>query len=110
MPDATDEFFEELGRRGHEPLLKKATGTVRFDLLDGGRTDRWRVAIKKGDVSVSRANGQADCVVRTDRATFAGIVAGEVNPMAAVLRGTVGVEGDPELIVLFQRLFPGVTA
>jgi hypothetical protein len=39
---------------------------------------------------------------------FEGMVSGEINPMAAVLRGTVDVTGDLELIVLFQRLFPGV--
>ena len=106
MADETATFFEELGRRGHEPLLAKATGTVRFDLVDKGRTGRWKVAIKKGDLSVSRTNGQADCVVRADKSVFDGLVRGEVNAMAAVLRGTIGVEGDPELIVLFQRLFP----
>ena len=31
----------------------------------------------------------------------------EVNAMAALLRGAMGVEGDVELLVLFQRLFPG---
>jgi putative sterol carrier protein len=106
MADETADFFEELGKRGHEPLLEKATGTVRFDLIDKGRTARWKVAIKKGDLSVSRTNGDADCVVRADKNVFNGLVTGEVNPMAALLRGTIGVQGDPELIVLFQRLFP----
>jgi putative sterol carrier protein len=105
MADATAEFFEQLAEREHEPLLEKVTGTLRFDLKDNGRTARWRVAIKKGDVAVSRANQAADCVVRTDRATFEKIVAGKTNPFAAVLRGTVGLEGDPELIVQFQRIF-----
>jgi hypothetical protein len=27
--------------------------------------------------------------------------------MAAILRGEIGVEGDPELLVLFQRVFAG---
>ncbi len=104
MPDTTAEFFEQLDQRDHEPLLAKVTGTLRFDLKENGRTARWRVAIKKGDVAVSRTNGAADCVIRTDRATFEAIVKREINPFAAMLRGTVGVEGDPELIVQFQRL------
>jgi hypothetical protein len=37
MTDPTAEFFDELGRRGHEPLLEKATGTLRFDIADGKR-------------------------------------------------------------------------
>ena len=107
MPDTTAEFFEQLAEREHEPLLEKVTGTLRFDLKDNGRTARWRVAIKKGDVAVSRGNEAADCVLRTDRATFEKIVAGKANPFTAVLRGTVGLEGDSELMVLFQRIFRG---
>ena len=41
MTDSTAEFFHELDRRGHEPLLEKATGSVRFDLADGRQIDRW---------------------------------------------------------------------
>ena len=40
MADATADFFEALVERGHEPLLETATGTVRFDLRDGKKTDR----------------------------------------------------------------------
>ncbi len=107
MTDSTSEFFDELDRRGHEPLLEKASGTLRFDLADGKRTDRWLVTVKKGDVAVSHRNVRADCVVRANRALFDGVVGGEVNAMAALLRGAMSVEGAVELLVLFQRLFPG---
>jgi len=52
--DGIVRFFEKLGRRGHEPLLAKVTGRVRFDLVEGGRTDRWLVAVDKGDTAVSQ--------------------------------------------------------
>ena len=107
MTDSTSEFFDELDRRSHEPLLEKASGTLRFDLADGKRTDRWLVTVKKGDVAVSHRNVRADCVVRADRALFDGVAGGEVNAMAALLRGAMGFEGDVGLLVLFQRLFPG---
>ena len=55
---------------------------------------------------MSHKNVKADCVVRVDKKLFDGIAAGEVNAFAALLRGTVDIEGNPELIVLFQRLFP----
>ena len=87
MSDPTGEFFDELGKREHEPMLRKATGTLRFDLVDGTSKEHWSVAMKKGDVSVSRANDKADCVVTTDRPLFDAIVRGERNAMAAVLRG-----------------------
>jgi putative sterol carrier protein len=107
MTDPTGEFFDELGKREHEPMLRKATGTLRFDLVDGTSKAHWSVALKKGDVSVSRASDKADCVVTTDKPLFDAIVRGEKNAMAAVLRGEIVVEGDPELLVLFQRVFAG---
>jgi putative sterol carrier protein len=110
MPDPTAAFFEGLDRSGHEPLLEKTTGTLRFELTSGKQEAPWFVTIKKGDVAVSRADGTADCVARTDKTLFDGIVRGEENAMAAVLRGAMETEGDPELLVLFQRLFPGPSA
>lgn len=104
--NATREFFEGLARRGHEPLLEKVTGSLRFDLVRNGRTERWHLAIDKGDVTVSRKNEPADCVVRVDRSLFERIAKGEVNAFAAVLRGEAAVEGDPRLLVLCQRLLP----
>ncbi len=88
-------------------MLRKATGVLSFDISDGTSTAHWSVVVKKGDVSVSRAHDEADCTVTTDRPLFDAIVSGEKNAMAAILRGEVGVEGDPELLVLFQRVFAG---
>ena len=56
---------------------------------------------------MARGGGAADCVLRTDRKLFARMAAGKVNAFAAVLRGAVTIEGDPRLLVLFQRLLPG---
>jgi putative sterol carrier protein len=107
MTDATTDFFEELAARGHEPRLARATGTVRFDLSNGKRTAHWVVTIKKGDLTLSQRNARADCVFRADRGVFDRVVKGELNAMAALVRGVMDVDGDPELLVLFQRLFPG---
>jgi putative sterol carrier protein len=107
MSDTSVQFFEELGRRGHEPLLQHATGTIRFELAQGKRTDRWLVSIKKGDITVSHGNGEADTVVNADEALFHRLVSGEQNAMAALLRGAVGVEGRVQLLAQFQRLLPG---
>jgi putative sterol carrier protein len=107
MTDVTAEFFAELGQRGHEPLLNRANGTLRFELKDGQRTDRWLVAVKKGDVTVSHKGGDAEMVVRADKTLFDRLASGAMNPVAAALRGELGAEGDWRLLVLFQRLFPG---
>ncbi len=107
MTDATTEFFENLDARGHEPLLERASGTLRIDLSNGKRRARWLVTVKKGDVTVSHANAKADCAARMDQALFDQIVTGRENAFAALLRGLVAVEGNSQLLVLFQRLFPG---
>jgi putative sterol carrier protein len=106
MADATAGFFDELARRGREPLLGDAVGSVRVELVSDSRVDLWRVELDKGDVSVSRGGGAADCVVRADKRLFDGIAAGEVNAMAALLRGALAFEGDPELLLRLQRVFP----
>jgi predicted lipid carrier protein YhbT len=107
MADVTREFFDQLGGRAHQPLLENARGSLRFDLSNGRQTDHWLVTVTKGKVATSRERGEADCVIRADRALFDRIAGGEQNAMAALLRGAVTVEGDLELLRLFQRLVPG---
>jgi putative sterol carrier protein len=107
MADATTEFMNELGSRGHDPLLRKMNETVRFDLGKGGKTDRWLVRIENGDLTVSHKGGAADTVITADREVFDRMASGEANPVAAVLRGDVGWEGAWKSLVAVQRLFPG---
>jgi putative sterol carrier protein len=110
MTDATAAFFAMLADRAHDPLLEKANGTIRFELVDGKRTDRWFLTLDNGHVSVSRKNAKADCTVRAEKAVFDGIAGGKVNGLAAVLRGAMTIEGDMELMVLLQRVFPSPPA
>jgi len=107
MTDPTATFFEELRARGHEPRLRQATGTFRFELAKGKQVDRWFVSVAKGDVTVAHKGGAADCIVRAERALFDRLASGELNGVAAVLRGELVAEGNWKLLVLFQRLFPG---
>ena len=100
------EFFDALAERGHEPLLEKATGVVRFDLTNGKQTSRWVVTVKKGDVTVSRGRLDADCIVHAPQALFERMLNGETHAMASYLRGELRTEGDPQLLVLIQRLAP----
>jgi hypothetical protein len=100
MTTSTAEFFDNLGRRGHEPLLARVSATVRFDIADGERTEHRLVRIDHGDIRVSADNESADCVLAGDRAVFDAIVGGRM----------LAVDGDPELLVLTQRLFSGPAA
>jgi SCP-2 sterol transfer family len=96
MADVTADFFDELSKRGQEPLLGNTRATVRFDIADNGRTDRWLVAIRDGALDVTRGEGKADCVIHADKADFDLVAGGRRNPMAA----------DARLLVRIQRLFP----
>jgi len=98
-------FFERLD--GYR-IRRRATGSIRVDLRNGDKTQRWFVALDEGEVSVSHRNAKADAVIRTSRDAFEGMVTGRVNAMAAALRGVVSLEGDPGLLVLFQRALPGL--
>ena len=105
--DPTATFFDALAERGHEPLLRGASGSVRFDIVDGRKIDRRLVVIDKGTITVSRRNAAADGLLRADRALFDKIATGKVNAIAATLRGELVIDGDWRLLVLVQRLFPG---
>ena len=107
MTEPIEGFFDDLARRGHEPLLRRAKGSLRIDLDDGTGTERWLVTIDEGNVTVSHRNAKADCVIHTSKTVFAGMIGGRMNAMAATLRGVLFIEGDPGILVLFQRIFPG---
>jgi putative sterol carrier protein len=107
MPDAMTQFFDELRQRDHDPQLENRRGTLRFDIGNGKKTDHWLVAIDKGDVTVSHRGGEADATVGADKAVFEAIASGKESPVAAVLRGTLHIDGDLRLLSLFRRLLPG---
>jgi hypothetical protein len=107
MPDPTADFFGAIAERGHERLLEKVSGTVRADLTSGDRAEHWFVSIAHGDMTVSNAADEADCVIQTEKETFDRVASGEANAMALTLRGAIVVRGNVELLALFQRLFPG---
>jgi predicted lipid carrier protein YhbT len=104
----TEAFFGALAERAHEPALGRVTGTVRCDVTErDGTVEHWYVTIKKGDVKVSNKSGAADAVVRADRKLFDGFASGNENVTAALLRGVLDIEGDLQLLSMFQRVFPG---
>lgn len=106
MSEPIEEFFERLTRGGPD-RLRRADGSLRIDLTSGTKTERWFITMHGGDVSVSHRNAKADSVIRTSKDQFEGMISGRVNAMSAALRGVVSLEGDPTLLVLFQRALPG---
>jgi putative sterol carrier protein len=108
MADVVEEFFQELEDKGHQPLLAKVKGTVRFDLGNGdGPTDHWLVAVDHGDFRIANENTDADCVIQADKELFELLITGEENAIAATLRGALVCFGNVELLFAIQRIFPG---
>jgi hypothetical protein len=100
------EFFDRLAAE-RQPLLGGTQGTMRFDVLRGDTTTSWFVSIDDGNVAVSHETGAADAVVRVHEPLFQDIVTGRANALAAALRGEMAFEGSPQLLTIFQRVFPG---
>jgi len=107
MVDATTRFFEDLDRREYEPLLAKASGTLRIDLHEGAQTSHWLLSIDHGRVDVSQEDREADTVIGTSPALFEDIAAGREHGLAALFRGDMTVLGDARLVVQVERIFPG---
>jgi hypothetical protein len=110
MTSATEAFFDGLSSRAHEPLLEKVSGCVRVDLDRGKSVDHWFVTIRRGDITVAREGGEPSTVFYAPAPVFEKLAAGEMNAMAALLRGEAAASGDLELAVLLQRLLPGPPA
>ncbi|WP_433387153.1 SCP2 sterol-binding domain-containing protein [Micromonospora sp. KLBMP9576] len=107
MLDATTKFFEDLDRREFEPLLAKASGTLRVDLHEGPQTSHWLLRVDHGRVQVTREERDADTVVGMDPELFEALAEGREAGLAALLRGDLAVTGDLRRLVLLDRLFPG---
>ena len=86
--DPAERFFAELAAREHEPLLRKATGSTRFDVVDGAANASLARDGRHGrHLRDRKGTGEATCVIRVDKAVFDKIVTGRLNAVAAVLRG-----------------------
>jgi SCP-2 sterol transfer family protein len=107
VSEPIEEFFERLSAGGPGTLPPRTNGSLRIDLGSGATTERWFLTVEDGAASVSHRNAKADAVIRTSKDLFEGMVTGRVNAMAGALRGAVSLEGDPTLLVLFQRALPG---
>ena len=103
---AVDSFFDELGQRGYEPLLRKASGRIQFEVVEGASIEPWLVVVDNGALAVTREAGRSDCIVRGERSVFEELVSGRKNVTAAVLRGALTCRGDLELLFAIQRIFP----
>lgn len=55
--------------------------------------------------TVSETNETADCVVKVSKKNFLKIVKGQLNPMTAMMMGSVRISGDKSVVMGLQKLF-----
>ena len=90
-----------------QPMLAGISGSLRFDIVEGDVTTHTYITIDDGSITASADDGPADVIARMPRPLFDEIRAGRVNAVAATLRGEITIDGNPRLLNIFQRLFPG---
>jgi hypothetical protein len=107
--DRIAEFFAELDRRGHDPLLDRVNCTGRVEITDDGRLDQWLVSIKGGYISVAHGGGDSDWVMRAERDAFVRVIHGDAGSLAAIVRGTLELTmlDDSQRFGLLTRIFAG---
>jgi predicted lipid carrier protein YhbT len=105
--DPVSQFFAQLARPGHLSTFEGESATLRFELVDGDRAERWFVTVNDGEVTVTHRGSPAAASVRIQRRDFEAIVTGRRNAQAALLRGLMSVEGDFASLMMFQRCLPG---
>ena len=109
MNDPTQGFFRQLEHARSDPRLGRVRGAVRFDIEDDVGVETWVVHLDRGSIRATAGPGDAACAVRADRETFDGLVQGRLNLMASLLRGAMSAEGDVDLLIYLQRMFPVAT-
>jgi putative sterol carrier protein len=96
------EFFEQVPGRVSAEQARRLDASYRFDVEGAGS---WRLEADGERVVVTESDAPADCVIRTDEATFLGIVGGRKGAMGAYMTGKIRVEGDLGLALRLRDLF-----
>ena len=105
--DPVTRFFTALDEPGHLAIFEGHSATLRLDVLDGKKVERWHISITSGDVAVTHSASPADATVRIDRPYLEAMVTGRLNAQAGFLRGLFTCEGSAGALMMFQRCLPG---
>lgn len=110
--DLIDAFFDELGRRGYDPLLGRLSTTGRFEICDGDRVERWVLTVHRGHPAMTPDAKDIGWVVRVERGVFTQLVTGEVSALESLMRGALSFTliDESQRFSLLTRLFAGAPA
>ena len=86
--------------------LSEISGTYSF-FIEGGDPQTFAVEICDGRLEVYKEERPSDCSIRTDFATFEGLIEGAVNPLTAFMTGNLSVSSDLVFAMKLNKLHGG---
>jgi len=90
------QFLFDLPNRVKPEEIQGDEATFHFDIADAGQ---FTVCLQNGQVTVSEGlSGEATCSVKTSSDAFAKILAGELNPMMAMMTGKLSIRNPGEML------------
>ncbi|AEB45624.1 MULTISPECIES: SCP2 sterol-binding domain-containing protein [Micromonospora] len=105
MSESVRAFFDDLTHSGGR-MLRKVSGSVRFDLAHPRGVDHWLVTIDQGRITVSQGGAvEADTVIGADETLFLRMAHGEIKPLSAWLRNDFTADGEFRFVIMLERLF-----
>jgi putative sterol carrier protein len=101
VTQTVQEYFETLPSRVPAQNTAGMTNSYLFDIKKVGT---WLVAVDDGKVTVSEGEGDADARITMSEDVFQKLVAGEQNPMRAVMTGKIKVKGSMGAAAKLQKI------
>lgn len=101
MAETVKEYFETLPSRVPPENTAGMTNSYLFEIKDVGT---WLVAVNDGTVTVTEGEADADVRIGMSEEIFQKLVAGEQNPMRAVMTGKIKVKGNMGAASKLQKI------
>lgn len=101
MTQTVQEYFATLPSRVPAQNTAGMTNSYLFEIKKVGS---WLVAVDDGKVTVSEGDGDADARITMSEDVFQKLVAGEQNPMRAVMTGKIKVKGSMGAAAKLQKI------
>jgi putative sterol carrier protein len=101
MAESVQEYFETLPSRVPPENTAGMTNSYLFEIKDVGT---WLVDVNDGTVTVKEGEAEADVRIGMSEEVFQKLVAGEQNPMRAVMTGKIRVKGNMGAASKLQKI------
>ena len=99
-----DDVFNTMASRFRPEGAEGVDAVFGYDITEKGK---WKLSVGQGRMALNKTEDLSGCdvVVRVDEQTFAGIIAGKLDAMAALSANKMKVEGDFNLFAVTGKIF-----